>query len=158
MLRRMRLHRSALILLPLSLLAYNLVACDLLKKKGADDGGTDAAVTVEPTATAEPAAVDAAAAATATATAAPLGHGPTTPTVHPVAIVDAGQAVDAGAAPASVVDAGAAPVAVVDAGTAPPAPTPTLQIPTAFRRFDAGAFRPPPGFPTALPSGFPKVQ
>ncbi|MDB4947267.1 MAG: hypothetical protein JWP97_6801, partial [Labilithrix sp.] len=70
----------------------------------------------------------------------PLGAATTTP---------AGTAKPAGGGAAT--DAGAA----ADGGKAAPVPTPTFQLPTALPTipgFDAGAFKPPPGFPTTLPT------
>lgn len=118
-----------------------VVACDALKKDSAD-----AAVVVAPPATpAAPGApaVDPGAAAPATGVApvAPLGGGVApvaTGTVKP--ITDGGKPADAGA------------VVVTDAGKAAPTPTPTFQIPTSIPGFDAGGFKPPPGFPTTLPT------
>ena len=55
-------------------------------------------------------------------------------------VTDGGKPVDAGA------------VVVTDAGKTAPTPTPTFTIPTAIPGFDAGAFKPPPGFPTTLPT------
>ena len=100
-----------------------------------------------------PAATDTTAPAATTAapgatTPAPLNP---TPGVKPLAVVDGGKPADAGAV---TIDGGVAPVPTpaIDGGAAP-APTPKLTIPTAIPGFDAGAFKPPPGFPTALPSG-----
>jgi hypothetical protein len=146
----MNAPRLALLLV----LPLGLVACDQLKGlmgKG-DDAGADAAAAT--TAIAPPATATAPAATETapppTATAAPLtppgpGVKPATPGV-PAPGVDAGKPGDAGA-PAPAGDAGAPG----DAGV--PAPRPTLTIPTAIPGFDAGAFKPPPGFPTAIPSG-----
>jgi hypothetical protein len=116
-----------------------LAACNLTK-----DGGADAAVAVPPPAATPvaPAAPAADPAAAPTAPVAPLG-GPVTPTpgAKPVAAVDGGKpAADAG---------------VTDGGKAPPAPTPTFAIPTSIPGFDAGAFKPPPGFPTSIPTTLP---
>lgn len=120
---------------------FALTACDGLKKDSAD------AAVVVPVAPATTAPV-----ATAptpdpgTAPVAPLG-GAVAPTpaaggVKPAVTADAGKpAVADAAAPA-------------DAGkTAPaPTPTPTFTFPTAIPGFDAGGFKPPPGFPSTLPT------
>jgi hypothetical protein len=50
-------------------------------------------------------------------------------------------------------DAGAA----ADGGNVAPAPTPVFTIPTAIPGFDAGAFKPPPGLPSTIPTTFPTV-
>jgi len=124
-------------------LAPLAVACDALKKDT-----PDAAVVVAPPA-ATPAAVApadpkaAAAAAAATMPVAPLGAVTVTPgggAVKPVAATDGGKPADAGA------------VVVTDGGKTAPTPTPTFVIPTAIPGFDAGGFKPPPGFPTAIPT------
>lgn len=109
------------------------VACDALKKDSAD-----AAVVVAPAATTA-AAAEPAPAVPVVAPVAPLG-GPVAPTpgvVKPVA-GDAGKPADAGAA--------------ADAGKTAPTPTPVFTIPTAIPGFDAAAFKPPPGFPSTLPT------
>jgi len=117
-----------------------VVACDLLKKDS-----PDAAAVAVPTAVAPVApAVDPGATAPATGVVpvAPLGGGGVAPVAPGTGkpISDGGKAADAGA------------VVVTDAGKAAPTPTPTFTIPTSIPGFDAGGFKPPPGFPTALPT------
>jgi len=121
-----------------------VVACDQLKKDSADA----AAVAVPPATPVVPVApaVDpnAAAPATGVAPVAPLGGGGVAPgtaapgTTKP--LTDGGKPADAGA------------VVVTDAGKTAPTPTPTFTFPTAIPGFDAGGFKPPPGFPTTLPT------
>jgi hypothetical protein len=72
-------------------------------------------------------------------TVAPLGGAVPTP-AGGVKVTDGGKPV--------ATDAGAA----TDGGKAAPAPTPTFTIPTAIPGFDAGAFKPPPGFPSTIPT------
>jgi len=119
-----------------------VVACDQLKKDSADA----AAVAVPPATPVAPAAPaadpNAAAPATGVAPVAPLGGGVVTPVAPGTAkpVTDAGKPADAGA------------VVVTDAGTPTPTPPPAFTFPTAIPGFDAGAFKPPPGFPTTLPT------
>jgi hypothetical protein len=114
-------------------------ACELTKKD-APDAAALPVVTAAPAAT-TPAAPTAAAPADP-GTVAPLGATSATPAApgHPTATAhtDGGKT-----APAA------------DGGTAP-APTPTFTIP-AIPGFDAGGFKPPPGFPSTLPT-FPPPQ
>ncbi|AKU95884.1 hypothetical protein AKJ09_02548 [Labilithrix luteola] len=124
--------------------SFTLAACDLIKKGGADASADTVAAVVDAAPVVTPAATVTAAAPAETA--APLAVAPAvttaapgaTHTAAPVVVADAGKAADA-AAPA-------------DAGNAAPVPTPTLQIPTSIPGFDAGAFKPPAGFPTTLPT------
>ena len=119
-------------------LAPFAVACDALKKDT-----PDAAVVVAPPAASPAAVAPADAAAAATTPVAPLGAVTVTPgggAVKPVAVTDGGKPADAGA------------VVVTDGGKTAPTPTPTFVIPTAIPGFDAGGFKPPPGFPTAIPT------
>jgi hypothetical protein len=140
--RRNVLRFGAWIPFAVVLLATFAVACDVLKKDSAD-----AAAVAPVVGTAAPATpAEAAPAAPGVITVPPLGtvaHGPTAPGVRPVG--DAGRSAEAGAA--VVVDAGTS-----DAGKAAPVPTPTFAIPTAFPGFDAGGLKPPPGFPSTLPT------
>jgi hypothetical protein len=123
--------------LALALVVLSVAACDLIKKDEAD--------AAPPVATAT---------ATAPVTAAqPTATVPTQPT--PVAPLGATTATPATPGHPAVTDGGkTAPAA--DGGTAP-APTPTFVVPTAIPGFDAGGFKPPPGFPTAIPT-FPPPQ
>ena len=127
------------VLVVLVVLAPLVVGCDQLKKDSSDA----AAVAVPPATPVAPAAdPNAAAPATGVAPVAPLGGGVVTPVAPGTAkpVTDGGKPVDAGA------------VVVTDAGKTAPTPTPTFTIPTAIPGFDAGAFKPPPGFPTTLPT------
>jgi hypothetical protein len=131
---------------------FGVIACDALKKDAAADAGAPAVAPVAETAAPATAAAATETAPAAVAPVAPLGAAVTptpaaggTATVKPVA-TDAGGAV-------VVTDAGA----VADAGKAAPAPTPTFQIPTAIPGFDAGAFKPPAGFPSTIPTTFPTI-
>ncbi len=125
-------------LFALALAPFAVTACDGLKKDGAD------AAVVVPVAPATTAATPATPDPAATPVA-PLGGGvaPTPGGVRPAVAGDAGK-------PAVAADA-AAPA---DGGKTTPtaAPTPTFQIPTAIPGFDASAFKPPPGFPSTLPT------
>lgn len=138
----LRLGPSILLWIPLVVSAPFAVACDALKKDNAD-----AAVVAPAATTAAPAIATAPAAPVAVGVTpvAPLG-GAVAPTpaagVKPVAAVDGGKPVDGGAA-------------AVDGGKTAPTPTPTFAIPTAIPGFDAGGFKPPAGFPTAIPSTLP---
>ncbi len=93
--------------------------------------------------------------ATAPATAAQPTTAPTEPT--PVAPLGATSAhPGAPGAPGTAHADGGKTAPAADGGTAP-APTPTFTIPTAIPGFDAGGFKPPPGFPSTLPT-FPPPQ
>lgn len=121
---------------------FALTACDALKK---DDADAAVVVPVAPATT----AVAPATAATpdpAATPVAPLG-GAVAPTPA------AGGTVKPAGTATAVVDAGK-PAAATDAAAPAPtaAPTPTFTIPTAIPGFDAGAFKPPPGFPSTLPT------
>lgn len=157
MLHAMSFRRVCLLALAVVVAApFGLTACDALKKKDDVDAALPVAPPVDPAAAAPATAAptDPGAAAPVTPVA-PLGAvapgaapapaapaAPAAPGVKPVA-VDAGKV--------AVVDAGAAK----DAGKAAPAPTPTFAIPTAIPGFDAGAFKPPAGFPSTIPTTLP---
>ena len=114
--------------------------CDALKHNDADAAAVaPVVVPAVPATTAAPATP-----APPVTTVAPLGGAAPPPAGG--AKLDGGKAVaaDGGAA----TDGGAAG----DAGKAAPAPTPTFTIPTAIPGFDAGAFKPPPGFPSTIPT------
>jgi hypothetical protein len=136
----MRALRSACLLFA-SIAA--VAACDMFGKKDTPD----AAAVAPPPTTAAPTPTPGSTDPGPVNPVAPLGATTATPAVpgHPVAAGDA-------AAPKAT-DAGKAPAA--DGGTAP-APTPTFVVPT-IPGFDAGGFKPPPGFPTAIPT-FPPPQ
>jgi hypothetical protein len=140
----MRHFRSAFVLCAAMAV---LVACDFGKKDAADAAAAALApppTTAAPTATpgsTDPGPVNTVAALGST-TAAPVQPGQPG---HPVATPDGGARPDAG----KTTPAG-------DGGTAP-APTPTFTVPT-IPGFDAGGFKPPPGFPTALPTFPPPPQ
>lgn len=131
-------------------LAPFAVACDMLNRGDGADAAADAPIAVTPPiapTTAAPAVPD-----TATPAVTPLGGAVApTPGTKPVAVVDGGKPADAGAV--VIADAGT----LADGGKAAPVPTPTFTIPTSFPGFDAGAFKPPPGFPSTLPT-FPPPQ
>ena len=129
------------LLAPLALVA---AGCDLKK-----DGAADAAVV----ATQPPAPP-------------PTGPAPVAPppAVTPVAPLGAAAPVPPGGAKPAAVTDGGKPAAAADAaapagdgGKPVPgtAPTPTLTFPTAIPGFDAGGFKPPPGFPSSIPSTLP---
>lgn len=109
---------------------FVVVACNPMKK----DSGVDAAATVTPAATTAAPTATPTPTETTPPTVAPLNPGTaTTPTpAHP------------GTAPAKPAGDGGK--------TAPTAPMPTFTIPSAIPGFDAGAFKPPPGFPSTLPT------
>ena len=113
-------------------------ACNGLKRDGADAAPV---VVAPPATTATPPATPEA--PPGVAPVAPLGA---VAPGHPGGVKpagDAGKAADGGPA--------------ADGGKTAPgtAPTPTLTIPTAIPGFDAGAFKPPPGFPSTFPSTLP---
>jgi hypothetical protein len=121
---------------------FAVAACNLVKKDEADAGAVATATASAPATTAAPTATPAATdTSTAAPTVAPLGSTPAAPATpgKPGTPVKPG---DGGAAPAT------------DGGKPSPgtAPTPTLTIPTAIPGFDAGGFKPPPGFPSSLPT------
>lgn len=125
------------------LVPFAIAACDQMKKDAADAAVPVATVPTAATATATATATDTATAAptatplTATATVAPTAT--TTTTAVPTAKTDGG-------------------VAPKPDGGAAPAATPTFQIPTAIPGFDAGAWKPPAGFPSTLPTFPPPKQ
>lgn len=121
------------------LVPFVIAACDQMKKDAADAAVPVATATATATATA---------AATDTATAAPTATPLTaTASVAPTATTTA--------VPTAKHDGGVAPK--TDGGAAPAA-TPTFQIPTAIPGFDAGAWKPPAGFPSTLPTFPPPKQ
>jgi hypothetical protein len=144
--------------LALALGAALLPACDQLEKlknKGADAGSAvaDADAAGATAVTTPPGTPLPTAAVPTVAPVAPLGGG-AAPGPAAVRLADGGALrIDGGAA--ATVDAGA--IRAPDGGVTP-APTPTpggMKVPTF--PFDAGAFKPPPGFtiPTTIPTTFP---
>ena len=137
---RHRALRSASLLATLAA-GFLGTGCDALKHNDA----ADAAAVAPPATPAVPATpATPATPAPPVTTVAPLGGAVAPPAggVHPAGDGGKPAAADAGAA----ADGGKpAP------GTAP-APTPTFAIPTAIPGFDAGAFKPPPGFPSTIPT------
>jgi hypothetical protein len=116
--------------------------CDALKHNDADAAAAaPVVVPAVPATTAAPGTP-----APPVTTVAPLGGAVPTP-AGGAKVTDGGKpvATDGGAA----TDAGAV---TADGGKAAPAPTPTFTIPTAIPGFDAGAFKPPPGFPSTIPT------
>jgi hypothetical protein len=114
--------------------------CDALKHNDV----SDAAVVAPPVTPAVPAT-----------TAAPGTPAPPVTTVAPLGgavapAPGAGGVKPAGDAGKPAATAGGA--AAADGGKTAPAPTPTFTIPTAIPGFDAGAFKPPPGFPSTIPT------
>ncbi len=123
--------------------------CDALTKKDAADAAVVATPAPAVTPPVTPAAADPAPAATPVA---PLGAAAPTPAGGAKSL-DGGKPADGGTVAldgGKPVDAGA-----VDGGKTAPTPTPAFTIPTAIPGFDAGAFKPPAGFPSTLPTTLP---
>lgn len=135
MMRRMSQLATRSLFAAIVLVPFAVAACDQMKKDSAD-AAVPVAVPTAATATATDTA-------TATATAAPI------PT--PLATTTATVAPTTTAVPTAKADGGVAPKP--DGGAAPTAaPTSTFVIPTAIPGFDAGAWKPPAGFPSTLPT------
>ena len=128
---------------PALALAPFVTACDALKSGAADAAPvavTPLATPATPPATAEPPPA-------AVQPVAPLGQVTPPPGAgHPGAPGTKPAAADGGTA---IADGGKA------APAAPGVPTPTFVIPTAIPGFDAGAFKPPAGFPSTIPTTLP---